>query len=302
MALHMLMLRQLVGVFVLAQTKAAGPVYTQSITTPSGIVQMQTSAQQLVRDGKPDIWLVGAVHVGSKDYYSSLQKLLDAQELVLFEGVTKAGQKDPWKVDQSKAVGGQKPVYKVLSDALGLEFQLNSIRYDKPNWKNCDLTWEELDKVSQGPAGGGKSKGMYGEIKQILDPNSPQAKAFATMMDTATPGTKEALKLIIVKSVASGDLAMDAETERVVIQARNKVVLDSLGKLIGMDKSPKSIAVFYGAKHLADMETTLVSKYGYHLGKQQWLLAADADPSKVDATGKMMLDMLEKQKKGAGKF
>ena len=50
------------------------------------------------------------------------------------------------------------------------------------------------------------------------------------------------------------------------------------------------------------METTLVSKYGYHLGKQQWLLAADADPSKVDATGKMMLDMLEKQKKGAGKF
>ena len=263
---------------------------------------MQTSAQQLVRDGKPDIWLVGAVHVGSKDYYSSLQKLLDAQELVLFEGVTKAGQKDPWKVDQSKAVGGQKPVYKVLSDALGLEFQLNSIRYDKPNWKNCDLTWEELDKVSQGPAGGGKSKGMYGEIKQILDPNSPQAKAFATMMDTATPGTKEALKLIIVKSVASGDLAMDAETERVVIQARNKVVLDSLGKLIGMDKSPKSIAVFYGAKHLADMETTLVSKYGYHLGKQQWLLAADADPSKVDATGKMMLDMLEKQKKGAGKF
>lgn len=297
------MLRSFIALFAVAQLTTSQPVYTQSTTTPEGIIEMRTSAQQLTCPGKPDIWLVGAVHVGSKDYYSSLQTLLDQQELVLYEGVKKANAPTkPAKPENPKPQG--KSIYNALSDAIGLEFQLNAIKYDRPNWKNCDLTWEELDKVSKETGADTESSLGYGQIKQLMDPNSAQAKMFTNMLETATPGTKEAIKVMIVRNVASGDMNLDPKTEKVVIKARNQVVIDSLAKTIASKKPPKSIAVFYGAKHLADMETTLEKNYGYKPGKQEWFKAADADPNKVDATGQMLLDMVEKQKKaksGGGK-
>ena len=298
------MLNHVLAIVAFSQVKTTGPIYTQSLTTASGIVQMQTLAQQLVREGKPDIWLVGAVHIGSKQYYTSLQTLLDSQEVVLFEGVKTAARKDApaSKVDEKvkpKEDPANKPIYKALSDALGLEFQLNMINYNHPNWKNVDMTWEELDKMNKDPKGNDKP-GTFSQVKQLLDPKSPQAKMFTSMLDTATPGMKEAIKLMIVKSVASGEVVLDSDTENIIVKARNKVVVASLAASISSAKPPKSIAVFYGAKHFADMETTLVMNYGYKLGKQQWFTAADADPSKVDATGKMLLDALEKQKKSGG--
>ena len=298
------MLNQVFILLALTQTKTTGPIYTQSLTTPTGLVQMRTLAQQLVREGKPDIWLVGAMHIGSKQYYSSLQTLLDSQEVVLFEGVKTDAQKNAPtpKVDdkaKQKEDTKTKPVYKALSDALGLEFQLNTIKYDRPNWKNVDLTWEELDKLNKDSKGNDKGGG-YSQVKQILDPKSIQTKAFTDMLDTATPGMKEAIKLMIVKTVSSSEIMLDADTENIVVKARNSVVVKSLASSISSQKPPKSIAVFYGAKHLPDMELTLIKEYGYKLGKQQWFLAADADPSKVDATGKILLDMLEKQKKSSG--
>ncbi|MBS1700452.1 MAG: hypothetical protein JST12_02230 [Armatimonadetes bacterium] len=300
------MIQPILALFLFGQTQATTPLYTQSVTTADGVVQMKTLCQQLVRDGKPDIWLVGAVHIGSKAYYSSLQGILDQEEVVLYEGVKSDEQKK--KAEPPKKVEGEttdRPIYKVLSDALGLEFQLNAVNYDHANWVNCDLTWEEMDKVSK-EAGNGDKGGTYGQIKQLLDPKSPQSKMFATMMDTATPGTKEAIKLMIVKSVASGEVGLDDTTDKIVIKARNQVVLDSLAKSIASDKPPKSIAVFYGAKHLPSMEADLEKTYGYKPGKQEWFMAAEADPKKVDSNGQMLLDMLDKQKKprsgGGGLF
>ncbi len=297
------MMRSFLALFAVAQLSTTSqPVYTQSTTTPDGLIEMRTSAQQLTCPGKPDIWLVGAVHVGSKDYYGSLQKLLDQQEVVLYEGVKKA--KAPEKMEKADPKPQGKSIYNALSDAIGLEFQLNAIKYDRPNWKNCDLTWEELDKISKETGADTESSLGYGQIKQLMDPNSSQAKMFTNMLETATPGTKEAIKVMIVRNVASGDMNLDPKTEKVVIKARNQVVIDSLAKTMTGPKPPKSIAVFYGAKHLADMEMTLEKSYGYKPGKQEWFKAADADPTKVDATGQMLLDMVEKQKKtkaGGGK-
>ena len=298
------MLNQVNAILALTQAKTTGSTYTQSLTTASGIVQMQTSAQQLVREGKPDLWLVGAMHIGSKQYYSALQVLLDAQEVVFFEGVKTDTQNSlpETKADDhgKKDTSNPMPLYKALSDALGLEFQLNQINYDRPNWKNVDLTWEAMDKLNKDAKGNDKA-GTFSQVKQLLNPKSPQAQMFTKMLETATPGMKEAIKFMIVKNVASGEIVMDSELEKIVVKARNKVVVESLASSIGSQNPPKSIAVFYGAKHLPDMEMTLTRNYGYKLGKQKWFLAADADPSKVDATGKMLLDALDKQKKSGGR-
>ena len=274
--------------------------YTKSVTTTAGLIEMSTSAQQLVCPGKPDVWLVGAVHIGSKDYYSNLQKLLDQQSLVLFEGVKSEKNSATKPATTAQGKDQPKPIYKALSDALGLEFQLTSINYDHKNWENCDLTWEAMDKSNSQSKTDGKGAGSYDQIRKLLDPNSPQAKQFVTILDQSSPGMREAMKIMIVKSVANGDVQLDEATEKLVIAARNKVVTDRIAVTAKSEKAPKTIAVFYGAKHLPSMEHTLMAEQGYKLGKQQWFTAANADPKKVDQQGQMLLDMLDQQKK-AGK-
>jgi hypothetical protein len=119
-----------------------------------------------------------------------------------------------------------------------------------------------------------------------------------TMLGMATPGMKEAIKLMIVKTVAQGGAGIiDPETEKIILTARNKAVVDALDQTLATPEPPKSIGVFYGAMHLNDLEQTLVSKYGYRLDEKRWFVAATADPKKVDATGKMMLDTVEQQLK-----
>src|SRR5438094_593195 len=66
----------------------------------------------------PIIWLVGVAHVGEKGYFADIQKLLNAQSLVLFEGVKRGGEEKD--VDLSST-------YKLFASAVGLTFQLNSI-------------------------------------------------------------------------------------------------------------------------------------------------------------------------------
>ncbi|RYG44477.1 hypothetical protein EON79_14810, partial [bacterium] len=168
----------------------AKPIYVQSLTKPDGSVEIMTSAQRLVKEGKPDVWLIGAMHIGSKEYYTGLQTLLDAQGQVLYEGVKKSPGATTKPVPVQE--GAPTPIYKVLSDALGLQFQLNAVKYDRPNWTNADLSFEELDKINK-EVGGGKPT-EYDQIKGMLDPKSPQTKMLATMLAGATPGMKEAFK------------------------------------------------------------------------------------------------------------
>jgi len=273
------------------------PGYVQSVTKPDGTFEVRTSAQQLKADGKPDIWLIGAIHVGAKPYYASLQKLLNEQENVFFEGVRNG----PKAALPAPGTAPAKPVYEILSDAIGLDFQMNDIKYNREGWKNVDLTWEELEAMNK--AGSNGKPTQFDSIKGILDPNSPMAKQLGVILGSATPGMKEAIKLLIVKSVAGGGAAaiINPATEKIILTARNKAIIDALDISFASPKPPKSIGVFYGAMHLNDVEGTLVSKYGYRLGEKRWFVAADADPKKVDAMGQTMLDLFEKQMKAGAK-
>ncbi|RYG35310.1 hypothetical protein EON81_13110 [bacterium] len=288
------MLAAITASLLLAQGAAAPKaVYVQSLTKPDGSVEIMTSAQRFVKEGKPDVWLIGAMHIGSKAYYTDLQKLLDEQGQVLYEGVKKSAGATGKPVPTKE--GAPTPIYKVLSDAIGLQFQLNEIKYDRPNWTNADLSFDELDKINK-EVGGGKPT-EYDQVKQMLDPNSPQTKMLATMLATATPGMKEALKLLIVKKASDPSVTLNPATEKVILKARNEAVMVELGKAIDVAPAPKSIGVFYGALHMGDLETSLKSKLGYKTAEQKWFVAASADPKKMDETGKALLKAFDAQSK-----
>ena len=278
---------------VLAQLASPGANggYTRFATKPDGTLEMSTAAQRLVAPGKPIVWLVGAIHIGQKSYYKELQRLLDYSDEVFYEGV-KPGSPVA-KATVAPPSKGPKATYQILSDAIGLDFQLLDIDYTKPNWKNVDLSWTELEALNKAQANGKPSQ--FDQVKGMLDPTGPAAKSLSAAMGIATPGMKEAIKIFMIKTAGSeGGPNLDAATERIVVQARNRTVIDALDAATSAEAPPRAVAVFYGAKHMADLQRTLVEKYGYTLDEKRWFAAAKADPKKVDATGRMMLDQFDK--------
>ncbi len=270
---------------------SATPTYTKMVTWSDGTLEMRTAAQRLVADGKPIVWLVGAIHIGSKPYYANLQRLLGYQDAVLYEGVRNGPKPNP-------AVGAtQTPTYKVLSDAIGLEFQQTQITYNHPNWTNVDLEWAELEKMNAANANGKPTQ--FDTVKGVLDPNSQQSKMLASMLGMASPGMKEAIKIMMVRAAGTNAIGtmLDPATQAIILAARNKTVVDALGAAFASPAPPRSIAVLYGAAHLPDLQKVLVETYGYRLDERRWFAAADADPKKVDAMGKTILDSFDAMSK-----
>lgn len=283
------MLTTFVTTLLLTQVATAPPIYTKSVTQANGLIDMQTAAQKFMAPGKPDVWLVGVVHIGEKEYYANLLKHLDEQSVVLFEGV-KPSAKAPAKPADNTP---QTPIYKALSDALKLEFQSTQINTQRPNWVNSDLSWDDLDKLNKEKNAG--KPNSFDQVKQLLDPTSAMGKMLVNVLQTATPGMKEGIKMILVKNVASGKgPAMDKAMQEIIIDARNKSVMDTFAKTIKANP-PKSVGIFWGAAHMPGLEKDLAKQYGYKPAERKWFHAASADPSKLDATGKMLVDMYEKQ-------
>lgn len=68
--------------------------YTRVVEQDDGTLTLEIAAKTFAPAGgkaSPKVHLVGAVHVGDQTFYAALQKMLDACDLVLFEGVKPPG-------------------------------------------------------------------------------------------------------------------------------------------------------------------------------------------------------------------
>jgi len=335
----------------------------------------------------PTVHLVGVVHIGDRSYYESLQRFLDAQEVVLYEGVkpgggevpegadaddaarikvTKSRQrllatlaarhwaehgetpgtidellgtvsattarlgagavKDGWGRPQSYTLrasdkgrpridivslgedgveGGegaaadlrfsdQKPLTKAektggegiqvkLARALGLEFQLASIDYDRAGWRNSDLSVDEvqanmLEAGLDGSAlfglvsGQSLSARLVGLILGVVEANPTMAMMTKAML-LETMAQSEAV-------MANAPGGMGAFM-RVLIEDRNDAVLVDLRRILEAEARPRSVALFYGAGHLPHLEERLIQDFGYVLKDVSWETAIDLDLSTV---------------------
>ena len=193
----------LLAALVLRQPMQLSSGFVRTIDRTDGIAVSQTAARRLTALGKPDIWLVGAAHIGLKQYYRDIQLLLDTQDVVLFEGVRpRDGSGRPTKVDPNTP----KQVYQTIGNFIGLDFQLADINYEHDNWVNSDLTIDELEKLNKKSSNGKPSQ--FDTIKQMLNPGSEQSKMLATFFQSATPGMKEALKIFLVDKLAKVDTVL----------------------------------------------------------------------------------------------
>ena len=201
-----------------------------------------------------------------------------------------------------------------LADALGLQFQLNAIDSSKPNWRNSDMAADEVE--ARIAAAGGDADALF----SMLDGSSMMSKlaGFVLMFVKASPQMAATTKLMLLEAMtnadkigedaapgAKGPMAQMNAMMKVIVKDRNVVVLDDLKKIIATEPNIKSVAIFYGAGHMNDLEQHLVADLGYKFDSEQWFPAMSVNPAAAGLKAKdvqqmraMIKRQLEAQMKG----
>jgi hypothetical protein len=251
------------------------------------------------------VWLVAVSHIGEPRYYEEIQQLLDAQELVLFEGV--GGVPEP-TVESTNPDAPEKSdhLQSNLAAALGLIFQFDGIEYDRAHFQNSDLTIRELQSLVMGgtsttqPGAGGASaatgdgaagagaEAEFGQLMELMEGTSIMGMLVNVGLNLVarSPSLQAVMRLVMVESLGNlkGDIAqlqsLPPQLQRlveVIIQERNKTVMTDLESALTAANPPRTIAVFYGAGHMADLERRLREELGYRPGEDRWFTAFSAN-------------------------
>ena len=292
----------------IAAAELTPATYLRVEETTNHVVRLQTALRRLVPvDGEgPVIWLGAVTHIGSTNYYQAFEALLATNDVVLFEAVL-PHKKGGWSGEEFSRMQrpGRSPanLQTEMARALRLAFQLESVNYNQPNFRNADLSMEAV----QGLMLGGMQEATKQEEKapQTEDEFEPAADGFSQLMAimegrgfigrmvnygvqmiAADPRLQATTKLTFIEVLGrlKGDLAKAqslppemSDLLKVLIHRRNQKVIRDLRKALGEAHPSDSIAVFYGAGHMADLERRLRRQLDYRPDRDLWLTAFQVD-------------------------
>jgi hypothetical protein len=258
------------------------------------------------REG-PVIWLAGVSHIGEREYYADLQKHLDSQSLVLFEGIDGGELK---KSERASAGAKQSTgsIQSSLAKALGLVFQLDAIDYSREHFQNSDLTLNQLQTL----LGGEKSNRAvspqrssaaraepadeiqeeFERLLSLMDESSWTGQLMGTVFQWlgANPRWQAIARFLLIEILGNmqGDMAQFENLPpamkhllEVLLHARNNAVLEDLELALKGENPPPSISLFYGAAHMAHFQQSIEERFRYSREKEVWLTAFSVNLEKA---------------------
>lgn len=281
--------------------------YMRIDESKTNVVELQIALRKLV-PGKPTngpvIWLAAVAHIGETNYYRNLQQHLSKHDLVLFEGVLPE-RKGGWSGKQFAAIRKALPEAKEeagiqtdLAHSLGLAFQLEAIDYDKPNYRNSDISIEGIQRLMMPPGYRPAKPGeeveeeeqneSFDQLMQMMEGKGflGGLVKFGVAMIAANPRLQAVTKLTFIEVLGGlkGDLAKTtavppemAQLLKVLIHGRNQKVADDLRKELKRPKPPASIGVFFGAGHMDDLERRIRDQLDYRPAQNIWVPAFSVD-------------------------
>jgi hypothetical protein len=227
--------------------------------------------------------LIGAVHIGDKDYYKKLNKLFTEYDSLLYELLAKKGTKIP----KGGRGGSGHPVGMMqqgMTDVLGLAYQLEEVDYTPKNFVHADMSPEEFDDKmkERGESWMGMMFKMMGHGIAMQAENGGAGGGTELEMLFAFFDSNRELKLkrALAKQFESMDDMMggiDGEDGSTIITERNIAAFKVLAE--ELDAGKKKIGVFYGAGHLADMDERLIKEFGLKRESTTWLTAWSMEDS-----------------------
>ncbi len=223
--------------------------------------------------------LIGAVHVGERSYYSSLNKQFEQYDALLYELVAPKG------VRPAKGAGAASNnpagfLQNAMKTTLGLDHQLELIDYSRKNFVHADLSPAEMAKAMEKrgdtaltitlgvladmirqqniAAAKAKQKGGNAPVQEVdlltmlLDPNGP-AK----------------MKRMMAEQMA--DLGPEGGVgktlDQLLVQDRNVAAMKVVREQLGQGK--KRLGLFYGAAHMPDFHRRM-TKLGFRPKTTTW--------------------------------
>ena len=220
--------------------------------------------------------LVGVVHIGQKEYYTELKKLLATYDVVLYELVAPDGT----RVRPEDVNAGRSPLSAMqlgMRDMLNLEFQLEHIDYLAKNFRHADMSPDEFmeDMDKRGDSLWKMGLRMMGAGLANQAASGGDAGVLMAMMagEDRPKKLKQAMskQLVDVEVMTAG--LDDAAGENTLIRGRNVKAFSVLKEEIALGK--KKVAVFYGAGHLPDMAQRLESDFSMQPTSTKWYKAWD---------------------------
>ncbi|MBT3468954.1 MAG: hypothetical protein HOK49_11735 [Opitutae bacterium] len=297
-------LHNLIGSLIILYAVDAKPApYIRITETSDGEIQLQVTNRKLkstTDTNAPTIWLSAVAHIGDKLYFNTLQKHLDQQALVLFEGVGF----HPDKATRLKGKRGagnfqrdmvEKSIQEDIAKSLGLVYQLGAIEYDRPNFLNSDMSAQEFMTHFQL---GTKQSILSGDAKEDRDATRFMATLAGTSAATKilkgflqifgkSPKFQGVARLVLIETLGSlgneisstGKLPESMQKlMKMILQKRNKIVLQDLQKIMEAKEQPESLSIFYGAAHMPHLEARITKSLGYKPVSDTWLTCFSVRP------------------------
>ncbi len=219
--------------------------------------------------------LFGVVHIGQKEYYEEIDRLLATYEVVLYELVAPDGTRiRPEDLKERRSLLAS--MQTGMKDMLNLEYQLEHINYLAENFRHADMSPEEFtkDMNSRGDGLWKMAARMMGAGLASQGAGDGNAGLLIALM---SDNRAMLLKQTMAKQLVDVDVAMagldDASGENTLIKGRNRKAFEVLKA--ELDAGKKTVAVFYGAGHLDDMAERLEADFGMKPKATKWLPAWD---------------------------
>ena len=238
---------------------------------------MQTAIVTFARpDAKdyPTVDLVGAVHVGEKSYYETLNQSFTKYDVVLYELVAPAGTRVP-KGRKANNAHFSGAVQNGMKNVLELEHQLELIDYTQPNMVHADMSPEDFNKSMTD-----RGESFLGMLFKVMGQSMAQPQAKNKNLDAQLlvalfdKNRAITLKRLMAEQFEELETSMglfSGKDGSTIITERNKVALKQLAQELQSGK--KRIAIFYGAGHMQHMEEQLVEQFKLTRTSELWLTA-----------------------------
>jgi len=261
---------------------------------------LQTADVEFRNANGVSVHLIGAIHIGERNYYDSLNRDFQNYDAVLYEMVKPKDAPPPGPGDAQKSNSPISQFQRFLKNVLDLDFQLDDIDYTAPNFVHADLDKETFEKMQEERGETFEMIFMRMVMKAFNDPgvvnNAANADSGDDLIAMLThPDMERQIKLVVARQLGQMDLSamgLDGPDGSVLVTERNKAALKFLTDALASGK--RKIAIFYGAAHMTDMSKRLEAM-GFSPVSTRWNVAWDLTirPEEPSAMEKLMRGLLD---------
>jgi hypothetical protein len=239
-------------------------------------------------DGKSntEVHLIGAVHIGDKEYYTELNEIFKRYDAVLYELVAEEVAKPSDRTDDEKSMLSS--FQSGMGSALALDFQLNHIDYKAKNMVHADLNPAEFARrvsdrgdlvqmIYRIMIHGIKKSGEDAQNEELKMQGRFLGAFFAS---DPTLSLKRVLAGEMIKQLDDAAGWIIGGDGSAIITDRNTAALKVLSREIKNGK--KKIAIFYGAAHLPEFAKSLEKDFNLKQSGTDWVIAWDLTKDKSE--------------------